>query len=191
MVSIVETCCCLLLIDEVVYRFIIHLFYLLVYLETTKMPCLKSLSFCYLNDKIYGIVESEVILSAETYAAHRECVAILILPLAVAYTLTCQNCYTSLYSKHLACWHSASCINYKPWMKRGAVRVIWRLKVWAERTCQSSVSEGSTNCYRSGIINHITRYKNLQNFAMIKKCKKYQNICKVSRRYEIRFHTRI
>ena len=77
-----------------------------------------------LSDDIYGIVESKVILIAETYAAHRECVAILIFPEAVAYRLTCQNCYTSLYSKHLACRHPASCINYKPSMKRGAVRVV-------------------------------------------------------------------
>jgi len=46
-----------------------------------------SLSFCYLSDAMYGTVESEVLLSAETYAAHRECVAILIFPVAVAYTL--------------------------------------------------------------------------------------------------------
>jgi hypothetical protein len=36
-----ETCCWYLPIDKVVFRFNLHLFYLLVYLNTTGMPCLK------------------------------------------------------------------------------------------------------------------------------------------------------
>ena len=62
------------------------------------MLCLKkSLPFCYLRHNMYGIEESEVILIAETYSAHRECVAIIIFPLAVAYTPTLSELITPLF----------------------------------------------------------------------------------------------
>ena len=42
---IAETCCRLLVMDEAVFRLHLHFFYLLVYLNSAEMTCLKIVSF--------------------------------------------------------------------------------------------------------------------------------------------------